>query len=558
MRRHGWPFHLALLFLTPWIFAGNVLLASVNCHVALPHKPSDAETAQMRGNYEEAEKLYRQMLQPDPGNVEATVGLVRALLSEQKVSDAQATIDSALQKAPQSVPLLTALGEVQYRKGAILDAEKTADQAILLGPCDSALRLFRARIFRLNSMYASAQGEIVTAHKLDPYDPEIQEMWTNTLPLKERIEALQQYLAQADGLSPELARRAQFQLAYLRDRAANPGKSCHLVSAVNSTEIPFAALMSDATHVAAWGLDVRFNNKNARLEVDTGASGLYISRSVAERAGLKPAIQSEAYGIGDKGPQSGYTAYADSIRIGNLEFRDCLVEVSDRRSVVDRDGLIGADVFSNFLVTLDYPWRKMTLAPLPPRPGEESAPVTLTTEQASQQDSAGNNTEANDKEKTAGVTPVHGPYNRYIAPEMKDYTPVYRIGHNMIVPTMLNNKTVRLFIVDTGAFGTIVSPEAAREVTKVSADSYMHVKGISGDVNHVYSGDKVVVHFAHLQQEIDNVVSFDNSNISKGLGTEISGFLGIDLLHFLTISIDYRDDLMKFAYSADRGYQHIR
>lgn len=547
---------LLILFLIAGVSLCNAA-ASVNCHIAEPHKPDAAETALMHGNYDQAEQLYRQALQKDPASVEAAAGLVRALLEEQKIADAQTAIDAALQKAPQSVPLLTALGELQYRQGEISQGGATVDKATALAPCYAPLRLLRARFFRLSSMYAAARDEIDMAYKLDPYDPETREIWTSSLPLKERIEELQRYLADAGDLSPELARQAQFQLAYLQDRAANPGKSCHLVSAMSSTEIPFAALMSDATHIVGWGLDVRFNDKNARLQIDTGASGLYISRAVAQRAGLKPALKSESYGIGDKGPQSGYTAYADSIRIGNLEFRDCLVQVSDRHNVVDQDGLIGADVFSNFLVTLDFPWRKVTLVPLPARPGEESAPVTLATEQASQQDSTTTSGDAA-KTDTAKNTFPKGPFNRYIAPEMKDYTPVYRIGHNMIVPAALNNKTVRLFIVDTGAFATVVSPAAAREVTKVSTDSDMHVKGVSGDVKHVYSGDKVVIRFAHLQQEIDNVVSFDNANISKGLGTEISGFIGFDLLHFLTISIDYRDGLMKFVYSADRGYQHVR
>ena len=48
-------------------------------------------------------------------------------------------------------------------------------------------------------------------------------------------------------------------------------------------------------------------------------------------------------GIGDKGLQSGYTAVADHIRIGELEFQDCVVAVSDKGSVADEDGLIGSD-----------------------------------------------------------------------------------------------------------------------------------------------------------------------------------------------------------------------
>jgi hypothetical protein len=141
---------------------------------------------------------------------------------------------------------------------------------------------------------------------------------------------------------------------------------------------------------------------------------------------------------------------------------------------------------------------------------------------------------------------------------MKDWTQVYRVGHNLIVPTSLNNKTMRLFIVDTGAFRTSISPAAAREVTKVHADENSRVHGISGNVQDVYRGDQIKVRFAHLQQETDGMLSFDTSGISKGVGTEISGFLGFDLLHLLVLKIDYRDGLVDFQYSEDRGYQHIR
>ena len=129
--------------------------------------------------------------------------------------------------------------------------------------------------------------------------------------------------------------------------------------------------------IRGWGLEVYFNDHKSRLQVDTGASGLYVSRPVAEHAGLKPISRSEASGIGSKGAQGGYIAYADSIKIGGLEFKNCMVQVSDRRNVVDVDGLIGMDVFSNFLVTLDFPWRKLTLGPLPLLSGNYGgSPVT--------------------------------------------------------------------------------------------------------------------------------------------------------------------------------------
>jgi hypothetical protein len=141
---------------------------------------------------------------------------------------------------------------------------------------------------------------------------------------------------------------------------------------------------------------------------------------------------------------------------------------------------------------------------------------------------------------------------------MKDWTKVYRSGHDLIVPASLNSKTLRLFIVDTGAFRTSISPAAAREVTKVRSDDMSRVQGISGNVQNVYRGDRIVVRFAHLQQETEGMLSFDTSGISRSLGSEISGFLGFDVLHLLVLKIDYRDGLVDFQYSEDRGYQHIR
>ena len=117
-----------------------------------------------------------------------------------------------------------------------------------------------------------------------------------------------------------------------------------------------------------FGLDVKLNDRDARLQIDTGASGLLISCSVADHAGLKQFSRTEVAGIGSQGNKDGYTTFADDIKIGPLEFKDCAVEVVTKGNLADSDGLIGMDVFSHFLVTRDYPMRNLLLAPLPPRP----------------------------------------------------------------------------------------------------------------------------------------------------------------------------------------------
>jgi hypothetical protein len=259
-------------------------------------------------------------------------------------------------------------------------------------------------------------------------------------------------------------------------------------------------------------------------------------------------------GIGSQGNKAAYTTFADDIKIGSLEFKDCAVEVVDKGKVADSDGLIGMDVFSRFLVTLDYPMRKLLLAPLPPRPDDAiGLKPTLETRGNTNEDEAPDNTDT--ASTSPAKPPAHGPYDRYIAPEMKDWTRVYRIGHDLLLPASLNNSQPKIFIVDTGAFSTTVTPEVAREVTKVHSEDNIIVHGVSGKVDKVYTADSITFKFANIAQRVDGVVAFATPSLSRNLDMEVAGFIGITALGQMTISIDYRDGLMKFAYDANRGFR---
>jgi hypothetical protein len=251
-------------------------------------------------------------------------------------------------------------------------------------------------------------------------------------------------------------------------------------------------------------------------------------------------------------------AHVDSIRVGSLEFRDCTVRVSDRQDIVGVDGLVGTDVFSNFLVTLDYPMRKFLLSQLPPRPSDASGPAeTLNTEggeqPASASASSSSSTASTGTPAGASIGASVGPQDRYMSPTMKDYTPVFRSGHFLIIPTVLNGTTQRLFLVDSGAFTSSISPEVARAVTKVHGGSLVGVQGISGEVKKVSTSDKIVLKFAGIQQQNNDLISFDASGLSRSAGVEVSGILGHTILRELTISIDYRDGLIKFDYDPHHG-----
>jgi predicted aspartyl protease len=295
------------------------------------------------------------------------------------------------------------------------------------------------------------------------------------------------------------------------------------------TETNLEPLLIDPTHIRGYGLRVNLNGASSKLLLDTGASGILVARKIAEKAGIQPVLEQKVRGVGDNGPASGYIGYADSIKIGDLEFKDCYVEVIDKNPIGE-DGLIGADVFSGFLVDIDFPNSKFRLSPLPPRPDESAAPVAL-------------------ESRSAGVRQFYDPY---VAPEMKSFTPVFRFGHNLLIYTGLNDLPPKLFVIDTGAFSNTISPAAAREVTKVSSDSNSKVRGLSGSVKNVFRADELTLQFGRLRQKNKDIVAFDTKSISDAVGTEVSGFLGFAMLRMLRVRIDYRDGLIDFEYDRNR------
>jgi predicted aspartyl protease len=132
----------------------------------------------------------------------------------------------------------------------------------------------------------------------------------------------------------------------LQNEADQPTRPCRLVAKVSSMQTNLELLLSDPRHIRGYGLKVKLNGASSSLLLDTGSGGILVDRRIAEKAKVKRVVQTRLSGVGDKGDATGYVGSVDSIKIGDLEFQDCYVRVIERRSVVDENGLIGADVFS--------------------------------------------------------------------------------------------------------------------------------------------------------------------------------------------------------------------
>jgi len=512
------------------------------------------------GKFVEAEANYRALLNTDSKLVPAQVGLVRAMLRQQKIDEALDAVNTALTAQPKSAALLAAKGDVQFRRAEMSDAESSYLAAKRLDQKEVHAYLGLARLYRSYSMYRIAYGELQIAHQIAPDDIEVQRAWLGMLPRKERLAALEAYLAGSHPDNEEETSRMTEYLEFLKATADKPAHSCRLISKVEQTETKLETMYAeDGRRMRGIGLTAKLNDRNTRLLLDTGAGGIMVSRKAAEKAGLTRVSAFYYGGIGDKGLQGGYTAVADHIRIGELEFQDCVVAVSDQRSLTEEEGLIGADVFGGYLIDIDLPGMRFKLSPLPKRPEDTVAPKSLNSEGEEQanaeqkEDSATEPTPKQQKSSAPGSeTPRRLPRDRYVAPDMVNWTKVFRFGHAILVPTSVNDSKPMLFGLDTGAFSNILSLRAGRVVGKVSSDYRDRVTGLNGEVNKVYSSKKATLSFGHYRQSNQGIITLDLSTVSRHTGTEISGFLGFAMLRLLELKLDYRDGLVDFEYDPKR------
>jgi len=518
------------------------------------------------GKFAEAEASYQAILKTDSKLVPAQVGSVRAMLRQQKIDEAMDEVNKALAQQPNEAPLLAAKGDVLFRRGEMTDAEGSYLAAKKLDPKAVRAYLGLARLYRSYSLYRKAYDQLQTAHEIAPDDIEVQRAWLNMLPRKERLGAMEAYLGGPHPDDEEETKWMTEYLAFLKATADKPVHACRLVSKVEQTETKLETMYGPDIHrMRGIGLSVRLNDRNVHLLLDTGAGGIMVNHRLAEKAGLTRIAALHFGGIGDKGLQSGYTAVADYIRIGELEFQDCMVSVSDKGSVADEDGLIGADVLGAYLIDIDLPGMRLKLSPLPKRPEDTVAPKSLNSEGEEQanaeqkEESATEPTTQEPKTPPPTAKPARRlPKDRFIAPEMADWTKVFRFGHSILVPTSVNDSKAMLFGLDTGAFSNLLSVRAGRLVAKVNSEDRVQIHGLNGNVDKVYSSENATLRFGHFQQSNLGIITLDLSSVSRHTGTEVSGFLGFAMLRQLEVELDYRDGLVDFKYDPKRVNPAVR
>ncbi|MGE5324704.1 MAG: aspartyl protease family protein [Actinomycetota bacterium] len=467
-----------------------------------PTPPPSLAAAQAdfnRGDFHAAAADYQLVIEKAPLLAEAHAGLVHSFLKLDDVDAAQRASQEALQVLPHSPEVLAADGDVLFRRGLLADAKERYQAAVQLDAKCARAWFGMGRIQSAESHRSRSRDAFARAHELDPNDGDILYYWAVRLPFPQNVTELRRHMALYRN-DEERERHEREYIDFLQ--ALNGRKVWILTRQVPRTEIKLQPVISSVENgPRAYSLKVKLNDRaSGTAMLDTGASGLTISKKLAKKAHAIRLSVHSLEGVGNSGPAKGYEAWVDKVTIGDLEFHDCHVHVSPRESP-DYDGLIGTDVFEQYLVSIDFPSRQLRLEPMP-----------------------------------AGTPSGDDSFSSF-----------YRFGHIMLMPTSVGDIVHGLFVLDTGASTNSMSPGIARRVSTVRS-SDIPVNGVSGRVSNVFTADQTVLQFSRFRQPHENMITFDLHGLSKDLGTEISGLIGFATLKKMTITIDYRDGMVGFDY----------
>jgi hypothetical protein len=494
---------------------------------------SDADIALYKDDFKKAEELFRAQLGKDANDDDARAQLVRALLKDGKVNEAEQMATKFLSANPDSSAAETAMGRVFYRKGDMPDAYAHISRAVTLDQCNGRAHYMLGRIYALSSMETSAQLQYFLAHDLKPTDDDIQVVWMYWLPNKERIAPLSDYIEH----SPYYNKDDENLVRSLQEaKAAESGtpQTCRAISATNETRIALEPVFSDANPgamgyigsatvqakgpedpnypIRGWGLDISIEGERRRLQIITSVSGIVLSKSAAAR--LKPTQERQVTQFGIPS----YTTHLDTIRIGDLDFKHCAAIVWKDSSISkDWDGLIGLDMFDNYLISIDASARQLRLSPLPPLPGQSAAEI------ASLQ---------------TGAEPASDLHDRYIPPGMSGWSRVYRTWSFWLVPTHVNKAgPERLFLLNTANWLSYVDYGLAKNLT-----NGRQKPGVRELETHPIKLD-----FAGINLTAQHILVGDFSSVSDSYGFDIAGFLGLQSFPNMILNMDYRDGLIQFV-----------
>jgi len=459
-----------------------------------PASLSSGRSLFKQAKFHEAATTYRALIEKTP-SAEAYSGLVQSWLKLDDVKAADESSKQALAGFPNSAAAHAARGDVYFREGLIPEAESEYKTAIALDGRNARAWLGQGKIDAVFARRSDSNTAIAKAHELDPDDGDALYEWAARQTYPQNVAALEKHMAEFRN-DDETERHEREYIGFIKALAGR--KVWVPAREIERTEIKLELLTIGTTLAhRGYGIRVRLNDRaTVTLLLDTGSSGVIITRKLAEKIGAVKLSDQLLEGVGKNGGSVGYKAWVDKVVIGDLEFHDCFIHATPRE-IAGVDGTIGTDVFQKYLITVDFPGRKLRLDPVPPSGTDSLAQA-------------------------------------------------FSLGHLLLLPTEIGKKASGLFALDTGANTNTITPELAKSLPEMRLVNTA-VSGASGVANSTFMADDATLRFAGVRKTGERIGTVDLHSVSKDLGVELSGQIGFGTVEEMKVLINYHTGQVGFV-----------
>ncbi|HXL82275.1 MAG TPA: aspartyl protease family protein [Pyrinomonadaceae bacterium] len=319
-----------------------------------------ADRALRDGDFENAEKMFRELLAKDARDKDARLGLSFALLKQRHLQDAYDQAARVILAEPLSSRAHALLGAAILASGNFQNSVEEFRTALSLEENESLAIAGLAMVdFYENRMDAAIKG-LRRAVSLDSDEPDyifnLGQATARNERYKEAADAYERFLLIAPKTDAERRARIRGLIDFLR-YLGNQGVLYSPNG--NRTSMPFESI--DGRPL----LKVRVNGSKEflRFVLDTGSGMSVISEETAKKLGLRPVARGGlARAVGGGGKFEIVYGFLSSVELGNVKVASVPVYIRhfyDNRTPVD--GYLGLSVISKFIASVDYGERIFTL-----------------------------------------------------------------------------------------------------------------------------------------------------------------------------------------------------
>jgi predicted aspartyl protease/Flp pilus assembly protein TadD len=332
-----------------------------------------AEKALRGGDFESAEKLFREAVAKNPRDLDSRLGLSHALLKQRKTRDAYDQAARVVSVDPLSARAHSLLGAALLGSGDFRLSVEEFRTALSLANNDAIAVAGLAMVdFYENRLRSSLEG-LRLAVSLDSGEPDylfsLGQVAARYERYAEAANAYEQFLRIAPRTDTDRRDRIRGLIDFLRYLGTQ--RDLVGVNGPARTAIPFELVNNRPV------IRVRVNGMREplRFVVDSGAGMCVIAEGTANKLGLKPVARGGlARAIGGGGRFEIIYGFLQSLQLGEARLERVPVYIRQFFNQNEKvDGYIGLSVLSKYLAVVDYGAREMVLRRRDSRSQDEQA-----------------------------------------------------------------------------------------------------------------------------------------------------------------------------------------